>query len=61
MKTKKNAEIFFDTLKNQKKLCNIFSNNDIGSNFIYEKLKDFKKFKNFKIFPSMRFEYFLTL
>ena len=61
-KQKKNAQIFFNTLKKSKRNYIIFfPNNDIGSNFIYEKLKEFKKFKNFKIFPSMRFEYFLTL
>ncbi|MFC4817352.1 UDP-N-acetylglucosamine 2-epimerase [Flavobacterium sp. GCM10023249] len=39
----------------------IFPNNDLGSNAIlnaYEKLKDNPRFR---IFPSLRFEYFLTL
>ncbi|QDW18849.1 UDP-N-acetylglucosamine 2-epimerase (hydrolyzing) [Flavobacterium sp. KBS0721] len=39
----------------------IFPNNDLGSQFIleaYEKLKDNVRFR---IFPSLRFEYFLTL
>ena len=39
----------------------IFPNNDLGSNAIlkaYEKLKDNNRFR---IFPSLRFEYFLTL
>lgn len=39
----------------------IYPNNDLGSLFIiseYQKLKDSKRFR---IFPSVRFEYFLTL
>ena len=39
----------------------VFPNNDLGSNAIikaYEKLKDNSRFR---IFPSLRFEYFLTL
>jgi len=39
----------------------IFPNNDLGSNII---LKEYEKLANnphFKIFPSLRFEYFLTL
>ncbi|HLA56210.1 MAG TPA: UDP-N-acetylglucosamine 2-epimerase [Flavobacterium sp.] len=39
----------------------IFPNNDLGSQFIidaYQKLKDNPRFR---IFPSLRFEYFLTL
>lgn len=39
----------------------IFPNNDLGSQAIlkaYEKLKDNKRFR---VFPSLRFEYFLTL
>ena len=39
----------------------IFPNNDLGSSEI---LKGYEKLKNnsrFKIFPSLRFEYFLTL
>jgi UDP-N-acetylglucosamine 2-epimerase (hydrolysing) len=39
----------------------IFPNNDMGSQFIinaYQKLKDHPRFR---IFPSLRFEYFLTL
>jgi UDP-N-acetylglucosamine 2-epimerase (hydrolysing) len=39
----------------------IYPNNDLGSQFI---IKEYQKLKNnhrFKIFPSLRFEYFLTL
>ena len=39
----------------------IYPNNDINSDVILNKLLKLKKHKNFKIFPSMRFEYFLSL
>ena len=39
----------------------IYPNNDINSDVILSKLLKLKKHKNFKIFPSMRFEYFLSL
>ena len=48
-------------LKDNHNYIVIFPNNDLGSQFIleaYEKLKDNVRFR---IFPSLRFEYFLTL
>ena len=39
----------------------IYPNNDKNSDVILNKLLKLKKHKNFKIFPSMRFEYFLSL
>lgn len=39
----------------------IFPNNDLGSNFILKEYEKIKNRKNIKIFPSVRFEYFLTL
>ncbi|MBY0145907.1 UDP-N-acetylglucosamine 2-epimerase [Neobacillus niacini] len=39
----------------------IFPNNDEGSDIILNEYKRLKDNNNFKIFPSMRFEYFLTL
>ncbi|MBT2736728.1 UDP-N-acetylglucosamine 2-epimerase [Bacillus sp. ISL-7] len=39
----------------------IFPNNDEGSDIILNEYKRLKDNANFKIFPSMRFEYFLTL
>jgi len=39
----------------------IYPNNDIGSIEILNEYKRLEKYKNFRIFPSIRFEYFLTL
>lgn len=39
----------------------IYPNNDLGSKIIISEYKKLKLKKNFKIFPSIRFEYFLTL
>lgn len=39
----------------------IYPNNDLGSNLIIKSLSKLRKNKNFKVFPSLRFEYFLTL
>lgn len=39
----------------------ILPNNDNGSNLIYKELMKVKKNKYFKLLPSMRFEYYLTL
>jgi len=56
------ANDFVDALLlSDKNYVVIYPNNDLGSKFIinaYQKLKDNKRFK---IYPSIRFEYFLTL
>lgn len=39
----------------------IYPNNDDGSEFILDEYERIKDNKHFKIFPSMRFEYFLSL
>lgn len=39
----------------------IFPNNDLGSRFIIEAYDKLKNNSRFKVFPSVRFEYFLTL
>ena len=39
----------------------IFPNNDLGSLEILKKYESFEGNSRFKIFPSLRFEYFLTL
>jgi UDP-N-acetylglucosamine 2-epimerase (hydrolysing) len=38
----------------------IYPNNDFGTEIILDEYRRFDKNKNIKIFPSMRFEYFLT-
>ncbi|WP_041594870.1 UDP-N-acetylglucosamine 2-epimerase [Helicobacter cetorum] len=44
-----------------KNFITIYPNNDLGSNIILKALETLKGHKNFVSFPSMRFEYFLTL
>jgi UDP-N-acetylglucosamine 2-epimerase (hydrolysing) len=39
----------------------IYPNNDLGSQYIIEKYKQLKGNPRFRVFPSLRFEYFLTL
>lgn len=39
----------------------IFPNNDLGSNLILNEYENLKNRNNIKIFPSIRFEYFLVL
>jgi UDP-N-acetylglucosamine 2-epimerase (hydrolysing) len=39
----------------------IYPNNDLGSQYIIEKYREFTNNSRFKVFPSLRFEYFLTL
>ena len=39
----------------------IYPNNDSGSNIILKEYKQLENIRNFKILPSVRFEYFLTL
>ena len=39
----------------------IYPNNDLGSKYIIDSFKKLKENPRFRIFPSLRFEYFLTL
>lgn len=39
----------------------VYPNNDMGSDFILEEYKRFKDNTNFRVFSSIRFEYFLVL
>ena len=39
----------------------IYPNNDLGSQFIINEYLNLKENERFRIFPSLRFEYFLTL
>jgi len=59
---KKQTQILLESLvQSEENYLAIFPNNDLGSNIIlneYEKLADNPRFK---IFPSLRFEYFLVL
>ena len=58
---KKYSEVFVKTLlKSKKNYIIIYPNNDEGRNFIFKSLQRLKFNKRFKIFKSIRFEYFLT-
>ena len=48
-------------LKDHHNYVVIFPNNDLGSQFILEEYQRLKDNSRFRIFPSLRFEYFLTL
>jgi UDP-N-acetylglucosamine 2-epimerase (hydrolysing) len=52
------VEALIDSKKNY---VVIYPNNDLGSKQILESYLKLKTLKQFKIFPSIRFEYFLTL
>lgn len=58
----KYAKIFVDSLlEDNHNYIVIFPNNDLGSQFIIEAYEKLKGNSRFRIFPSLRFEYFLTL
>lgn len=56
------AEAFVDSLlQDNHNYIVIFPNNDLGSQFIIDAYNKLKGNPRFRIFPSLRFEYFLTL
>ena len=58
----KNAHIFVESLKSSgRNFVVIFPNNDPGNEDILSAYSQLRDQERFKIFPSMRFEYFLTL
>ena len=60
---KKDIKIYFQALKkSHKNFIVLYPNNDPGSEIIFNEIKKInKKNKNFRVLPSMRFEYYLTL
>lgn len=60
---KKDIKIYFQALKQSKKnYIILYPNNDPGSEIIFNEIKKIRKSNNnFRILPSMRFEYYLTL
>ncbi|MEX0686773.1 MAG: UDP-N-acetylglucosamine 2-epimerase [Balneolales bacterium] len=59
---KTNAQNYAEALiRSGKNYVVIYPNNDLGTEHILDAFEPFKKLNNFKIFPSLRFEYFLTL
>jgi UDP-N-acetylglucosamine 2-epimerase (hydrolysing) len=56
------ARIFVETIKNSNdNFVLIFPNNDLGCDEIFNAYRELENNNRFKIFPSIRFEYFLTL
>ncbi|MCL4127033.1 UNVERIFIED_CONTAM: hypothetical protein GTU68_051811, partial [Idotea baltica] len=61
-KIKYQIKIFVDALiESNKNYILVYPNNDLGTVEILDEYKRLKDNKNFKIFPSLRFEYFLKL
>ena len=59
---KRETKIFLNSIvKSNLNYILIYPNNDHGSDLILNEIKKLKKNKKFKIFPSIRFEYYLTL
>jgi UDP-N-acetylglucosamine 2-epimerase (hydrolysing) len=59
---KEQIKFFVDSLiESRENYIVIYPNNDIGSNEILEEYKRLKGNDKFKIYPSLKFEYFLTL
>ncbi|MBC2846113.1 UDP-N-acetylglucosamine 2-epimerase [Winogradskyella flava] len=59
---KEDAHKFVESLKKSRKnYVVIFPNNDLGSASIIEAYQELNDHKRFRVFPSIRFEYFLTL
>lgn len=50
-----------ELIKSDLKYVVIFPNNDHGTEIIFEEYERFKQRANFRIYPSIRFEHFLTL
>ncbi|SHG92777.1 UDP-N-acetylglucosamine 2-epimerase [Flavobacterium defluvii] len=59
---KQYAENFVSALlKDNHNYVVIYPNNDLGSQFVLKAYEKLKQNERFRIFPSLRFEYFLTL
>jgi UDP-N-acetylglucosamine 2-epimerase (hydrolysing) len=57
-----NAKKFVDAiLKGQNNYIVVYPNNDLGSRYILNEYRRLDNNKRFRVFPSLRFEYFLTL
>ena len=59
---KENIEQVVDAiLESKKNYVVLYPNNDMGSDIIIKEYDRFKNNENIRVYPSMRFEYFLTL
>lgn len=58
----KNIRIVTDAIiKSKKNYIVVYPNNDLGCEIIINEYKRFEELDRFKVYPSLRFEYFLTL
>jgi UDP-N-acetylglucosamine 2-epimerase (hydrolysing) len=56
------VQIIVDSLiRSEKNYIVIYPNNDSGTHFIFDEYKRLENHPNFRLLPSIRFEYFLTL
>jgi len=55
------SELVSAAIESEKNYVVVYPNNDNGTDVILEEYKRLKHKNNFKIFPSVRFEFFLTL
>lgn len=61
-KLKSQVKFFVDSLiESSQNYIVIYPNNDMGSDIILDEYERFQGNKSFKIYPSLRFEYFLVL
>ena len=58
---KKIKAVFKALVKSEEKYIVIYPNNDNGSDIIFSELQKQKDNNNFKFFPSIRFEYYISL
>lgn len=57
-----NAKILVDSvMESGRNYVVIYPNNDLGSEIIINEYRRFEDNRNFRVFPSLRFEHFLTL
>jgi UDP-N-acetylglucosamine 2-epimerase (hydrolysing) len=62
LQQKEHARIWVDALiASNLNFIVVYPNNDKGANYIFEELKRVSDHTKFKVFPSLRFEYFLTM
>jgi len=55
------TNVVFALIRSNKNYVVLYPNNDMGSDIILKEFERIKNKPNFRILPSMRFEYFLTL
>lgn len=54
-------QLMVGVIRSKKSFVVVYPNNDLGSEIIIDQYEQLKNRENFRVFPSLRFEYFLTL